>query len=113
MSVELLSRDELLERADRQVREEVRWVLTKGVRSVPVARLTVPGTDMLGQKEVPRNLEREIGDFITSPAPWAALMNAIQHSDCPYVEQIRGALAQAYCDSHADEVSYIRAGIDL
>lgn len=109
LSPSLLSQEERTYRAEQDVRKEIALVFTEGIRRIPVARLTLPGTSRDGWKEAPANLERVIADDISDPKPWAAFIEAMEKSDCPYVRKVREALAMNYADSHADEVAAIRS----
>lgn len=102
--------DRHLERADSEehrrqcaeayYRAEIVDTLTKTIRTVPHARLSLPKPGAHRVECQP--LVDVVTDQVSFGKPMEALMTVLQSSDCPLVQRLREAIAADYADSNAD-----------
>ena len=92
------------------VRQEMVDVLVNQVRKVDYRYLAVPYVTYSlrpnGQIK-PYSVEDVYSDYMGNAT--AALMEVIAKSECPFVQELRKKIAEAYVNAHADDVEEFRA----
>ncbi len=95
-----------LTNADQQVTREIREVFFR-LRTVPADQLAVPV--VIGAQEAAQKLSRAIPSLLAEGDCSGPLLQALMHSNCPYVQVLREALCEEYVRQNAGDVAEMRA----
>ena len=95
-----------LQNADQQVTREIREVFAR-LRTVPADQLAVPV--VIGAQEAAQKLSRAIPSLLAEGDCSGPILQALMHSNCPYVQVLREALCEEYVRQNAGDVAEMRA----
>ena len=92
-----------LAQQEAMYRDIITETLTKTIREKNLASLALPATS--ANRIVYVSIADVVTDEVAYGKPLEALLVALAGSDCPLVAALRKAIADSYCESHADWIA--------